>query len=337
MKKKILLILALMLVPALLCSCNKGSSILNEYNLQNNSGLDYAVDSDLTYADGFASNIAVVPSDAENTSGSEKLHSESALLVDATTGEVLLQKNPHTKEYPASTTKILTSLLAIKYGDINASRKVGSEVLITESNVVLCDFREGDYIPFDIMIHGAMLKSGNDAAAALALFASDNLDDFAKLMNEEAKKLGATESNFVNPHGLFNENHYTTVYDMYLIFNEAIKNEYFVDVLASTNYTGTFSRTTAYGEYSINCSYPNTNQYISGQRTAPSYISVVGGKGGYTEVARRSYVMLANANGHQYIFVIMKSESVNEMYDDLDYLMTLIPDNSSSSEYSDDK
>ena len=248
------------------------------------------------------------------------------MLVDVNTGEVLFQKNPHKKEYPASTTKILTSLIAIKYGDANSVRKVGDEVIINENNVVMCDFRQGDLIPFDIAIHGALMKSGNDAAAVLALFAADNMSDAVALMNKEAKSLGATESNFVNPHGLYNDNHYTTAYDLYLIFNEAIKYSKFVDTLSCMKYTGSFTRKTAYGDYSIGCSYTNSNGFLTGSYATPDGIKVYGGKAGYTEVARRSYVMLAESNnGHKYIIITMRAESNSLMYKDLSALLNKIP------------
>ena len=171
------------------------------------------------------------------------------------------------------------------------------------------------------------MKSGNDAAAFLALFAADNHTNFAELMNKEAKALGATESHFVNPHGLYNDNHYTTAYDLYLIFNEAIKYSKFVEALSCKQFDGSFSRKTAYGDYMISCSYTNTNQYVSGSLPTPEGITVLGGKAGYTEVARRSYVMLAEANNHKYIIITMKADSNNNMYDDLSELLNKIPVN----------
>ena len=258
MKNRLLKIVLSGIMTLSLFGCGKSADkIANQYTV-NNSGAELYADIPLTYTDGFSSNIAVVGADAVNSPGSDKITSDAALLVDVNTGEVLFQKNPHKKEYPASTTKILTSLIAIKYGDANSVRKVGDEVIINENNVVMCDFRQGDLIPFDIAIHGALMKSGNDAAAVLALFAADNMSDAVALMNKEAKSLGATESNFVNPHGLYNDNHYTTVYDLYLIFNEAIKYSKFVDTLSCMKYTGSFTRKTAYGDYSIGCSYTNS-------------------------------------------------------------------------------
>lgn len=327
MNKKIFLIITFILSAVMLCACADGTSILNTFSEDLPIETGGVSDSPLSFAEGFASKIAVVPADAANSEGSDRLHSDAALLVDVSDGSVLFQKNAHKKEYPASTTKILTSMLALKYGDANASRTIGEEVIITEDNVVLCDFRIGDVIPFDILINAALLRSGNDAAAALALFAAPTLDKFADLMNEEARKIGATESHFVNPHGLYDDNHYTTAYDMYLIFNEAIKYDKFVNVLGTVKYQNSFIRKTIYGEYTINCEYASGNQYLQGKSTAPSHVKVIGGKAGYTEKARRSYVMLVEANGHRYILVTMRADSNDEMYEDLDYLLSHIPDN----------
>lgn len=328
MNKKICLIITFIISAVMLCSCGEGTSILNTFygDLQTNEEGGIA-DAPLSRADSFASKIAVVPEGSANSEGSERVHSDAALLVDVSDGTVLFQKNAHKREYPASTTKILTSMLALKYGDTSASRKIGEEVIIHEDNVVLCDFRVGDVIPFDILINAALLRSGNDAAAALALFAAPTLEEFAELMNKEAREIGATESNFVNPHGLYDDNHYTTAYDMYLICNEAIKYDKFVKVLSTVKYQSSFTRTTAYGEYTINCEYTSGNLYLQGSAQAPEHIKVLGGKAGYTEKARRSYVMLVESGGHRYIIVTMRAESNDDMYADLDFLLQHIPDN----------
>lgn len=325
MKKKIRLILTFLVLTLFTCSCGKSSDLLNQFEINSNTVINYTETIPLSYSSGFASNIAIIPEGADNSEGSTNIYSDAALLIDATTGEVIFNKNPYNKEYPASTTKILTALVALKYGDTSASRTIGDEIYFNEGNVVVCDYREGDVVPFEILIHGSLLKSGNDAAGAIANLVSGDFESFSVLMNEEAKRLGATESNFVNPHGLYNDNHYTTAYDMYLIFNEAIKYDYFINVISAKSYSGTFNRVTNYGEYVINCSYFNNNKYVTGEIAAPSHVKVIGGKAGYTEVARRSYVMLAEANGHQYIFVVMKSNSIDEMYHDLNYLLNLVP------------
>lgn len=325
MKKQIILIALCIL---LLCGCNKDTKILNEFEIKNNPAISYITDTDLTKAEGFASDLAVVPLDCTNSENSDKLYSEAALLVDATTGEILFQKNPHKREYPASTTKVLTALLAIKYGDVNSTVTVGSEeITFYEDNVVICDYRVGDEIPFDIALHGALMVSGNDAAGVLARFARNDLSDFADLMNEEVKALGATNSHFVNPHGLYNDNHYTTAYDLYLIYKEAIKFDYFINAVNTKSYTNTFKRTTTYSTYQIPCAYTSSVPFFTGVAKAPEHIEIIGGKSGYTEVARRSYVLHARANDHDYICVVMKSDSYDYMCADLTYLLSYIPDN----------
>lgn len=336
-KKTVVVIIMLLCMAVFLCSCGGGSSIMKNASSDVAPAIKKVSGSPIARADGFAANIAVVPADASNSPESDKLHSEAALLVDVNEGKVLFQKNAHHKEYPASTTKVLTSLIALKYGDKTASRKIGDEVIIREDNVVMCDYRVGDEVSFDVMIHGAMMRSGNDAAAALALFTADSLSDFADLMNREALELGATESHFANPHGLYDDNHYTTAYDLYLIFNEAIKYPDFISVLSCLKYDGSFNRMTAYGNYIINVSYNNTNQYLTGQRSTPDYIKIVGGKAGYTKLARRSYVMLAEANGHKYILVTMRCDDVNWMYDDLDFLLSMIPDEDTGTQQTEDE
>ena len=325
MKKITKLLLYVFLIVSMTACGKKKETISGTYELPVNKDSNIYADIPLSATDGFSSNIAVIGADETNSEGSEKLHSESALLIDATTGEVIFQKNPHKKQYPASTTKILTSLLAIKYGDQNAVNTVGNEVIINEDNVVMCDFRIGDQISFDNAIHGAILRSGNDAAAFLAKFVSKDLDEFAGLMNEEASMLGATKSHFVNPHGLYDDNHYTTAYDMYLIFNEAVKYKKFIDVISCKEYKGTLTRTTKQNQYTINSHYVNSNKYVNGALAAPKGIKVIGGKAGYTQLAKRSYIMLAEANDHKYIFVLMRHESLNDTYDDLNYLLGKVP------------
>lgn len=322
--KKLFIILCISIL--FLSGCAKDTTVLKEFEIKNNSAISYITDSDLTKVPGFASDLAVVPYDTANSPNSEKLYSEAALLVDVTTGEVLFQKNPHAKMYPASTTKVLTALCAIKYGDIYSTTKVTKEaVTFYEDNVVICDYRVGDEIPFDIALHGSLMASGNDAAGVLASFAADNLTAFSDLMNAEAKALGATNSHFVNPHGLYNDDHYSTAYDIYLIYKEAIKYDYFLEAIGCKAYSNSFVRTTKWGTYQIPVSYTSSVPFFAGRAVAPDYIEIMGGKSGYTEVAKRSYVLHARANGHDYICVVMKSDSYDYMCEDLMYLLTYIP------------
>ncbi|MEI3340415.1 MAG: serine hydrolase [Eubacterium sp.] len=133
------------------------------------------------------------------------------------------------KRYPASTTKILTAYLALKYGKLDDTLTVSQDAIYTlMAGSSICGLKPGDKITLEDALYGLMLCSGNDAANVIAEYISGSTEKFADLMNEEAKALGATQSHFVNAHGLPDEDHYTTAYDLYLIFNAAIKNEDFV-------------------------------------------------------------------------------------------------------------
>lgn len=324
MKKS--LILFLLIGIMLLTACSSDDKILNPYTEDINVHNGALNDFELNKAEGFASNLGVIDKDAPEYDKSYEIYSPIALLIDNTTGEVLVQKNAHDRAYPASITKVLTSMLAIKYGKTGTKRQVGNEIYFNEENVVTCAYRVGDDITFDIALHGALVRSGNDAAAFLATFVNESQEEFVQLMNEEAHKLGATNSNFVNPHGLNNEDHYTTAYDLYLIYKEALKYDYFRSAIAKYTYKNEFQRTTSYNTYRIPCEYNTTNPFFTGSATAPDHVRVLGGKSGYTEVAKRCYILHAEAdNGHEYICVVLKADTSDLLAKDLMYLLNCIP------------
>lgn len=323
---KRILVLAMLIFAMLLSACTSKETLLNQYTQDVILGNNNISDFELNKAEGFANNLGVIDKDAPDYDKSYEIYSPIALLVDCTTNEIIVQKNVHDKAYPASITKVLTSMLAIKYGDTNSKRKAGEEIIITEENVVTCAYRVGDDITFDIAIHGALIRSGNDAAAFLATFVNESQPEFVELMNEEAKKLGATNSNFTNPHGLTDENHYTTAYDLYLIYREALKSDYFRTVVGKYIYKNEFQRTTSYNTYRIPCEYNTTNPFFTGLATAPDHVKVLGGKSGYTEAAKRCYILHASAdNGHEYICVVLKAENQEKLSTDLMYLLNCIP------------
>ena len=117
--------------------------------------------------------------------------------------------------YPASITKVMTSLIAIKYGNLEDQVTVTEDAVISESGATLCGIKPGDTLTLEQLLYGLMLPSGNDAGAAIAIHMAGSIDAFADMMNEEAKRLGATDTHFMNPHGLHDEDHYTTAYDLY--------------------------------------------------------------------------------------------------------------------------
>lgn len=168
----------------------------------------------------------------------DQLYAASAILIEASTGQVIFEKNADQIMYPASTTKILTALLALEFGDLDQMCTV-SENAITfyEDNVTTMDLRAGETIPLRELLYGALVKSANDAANVIAESVSGNMNAFVGLMNQAAAVYGCTNTNFTNPNGLHNDNHYTTARDMALIAMEAMKNETFREMVATTSYT----------------------------------------------------------------------------------------------------
>lgn len=248
--------------------------------------------------------------------------SEAAGLFNIQEKEVKFAKNIFQKIYPASTTKVLTAYVALKHGDLQAVATVTEENLKLESGSTVCGLSAGDQISLEELLYGLMLCSGNDAANVIADMISGSTEEFAKLMNQEAKSLGATNSNFVNAHGLHNENHYTTAYDMYLIFHAAVQNEQFQQIINTQNHTGTFTNGT--GEI-VNKEWATTNKYLKGEEAAPEGISVVGGKTGTTNDAGYCLVLYSKKDDKiPYISVVYKAESRDNLYYEMSELLAEI-------------
>ena len=161
--------------------------------------------------EGFASDLCVVSD--ESVFDPDFLTSEAGALFDLNGHQTLYSKDAFETMYPASITKVMTALVAIKYGNLEDQVKVTDEAVITESGATLCGIKPGDTLTLEQLLYGLMLPSGNDAGVAIAVHMDGSIEAFADRMNEEAKRLGAVDSHFVNPHGLHDEDHYTTVYD----------------------------------------------------------------------------------------------------------------------------
>ncbi|MDF2616973.1 MAG: Serine-type D-Ala-D-Ala carboxypeptidase [Sedimentibacter sp.] len=149
---------------------------------------------------------------------------DTAVLIDANTGTILAGKNADQKMYPASTTKIMTAILAIEMGDLSDVITVDDDTPyeIAGSHIAL---EPGEIMTLKDLLYALMLPSANDSASAIAKHYGGTTEEFVNLMNEKAKELGAYNTHFVNPHGLHDENHYTTAADLALITKYAMQNE----------------------------------------------------------------------------------------------------------------
>ena len=261
----------------------------------------------------FASNLCVtndVNFGQDNMQFAKTAEGAGAFNID--THQVLYSQNLFEKLYPASTTKILTAYIILKNCDLNATVTVSHDAANPGHSSSVCGLKEGDVITVQDLLYGLLLESGNDAAIALAEYCSGSVEEFAKLMNSTAKSFGATNSSFVNPSGLPDENHYTTIYDMYLIFSNAISLESFVAIISSQTHDAAY--TNAQGA-AVSKTFKNTCGYLTGAYTAPESVTVTGGKTGTTGEAGHCLVLLSqNAKNERIISIVYKADGKKDLY-----------------------
>lgn len=265
-----------------------------------------------TETDFFASDLCVTNTINFGLDKTDSQVAQGAGAFNLTTNEVLYSQNLFAKLYPASTTKILTAYIILRDCNLNDIVIVSESAADQPSDSSVCGLRKGDNITVNDLLYGMMLVSGNDAAEALAEHHSGSVEEFAKVMTETAHTLGATKSNFKNPSGLPDEDHYTTVYDMYLIFSEAIKQPKFVEIINSKSKQVLYS--TVDGNIK-DVTYKSNNRYHTGAKEAPEGFEVVGGKTGTTGAAGYCLVLYSkNPNGDDIISIVFKADGNYNLY-----------------------
>ena len=202
------------------------------YNVNSNvSSFNVLAGTGTGKADAFASDLCVVTEDRMGDGSVDMTQASAAVLFDVNNREVLYSKNAHERLYPASLTKVMTALVALKNASLDTVLTATDSVKINESGAQLCGLKSGDTMTLDQALHILLMYSANDAAMLIAENVGGSVDHFVEMMNEEAMRLGATNTSFANPHGLSDDNHFTTAYDLYLIFNEAIKYDSFNEII----------------------------------------------------------------------------------------------------------
>ena len=270
----------------------------------------------------FAGDLCVA-SDVNTDNGTDLSDVTSAGLFDVGSCGTIYAKNLFKQMYPASLTKIMTAFLALKYGHLEDTITASANVYISEPGAQLVGLKEGDKLTLDQALHALLMYSGNDASVAIAEYISGSVDEFCELMNREAAQLGATGTHFVNPHGLSDDSHYTTAYDLYLIFNAAMKYDKFKEIIGMTEYSTTYSdRDGKAKELNIK----NSNLYLTGDYNAPSKINIIGGKTGTTKMAGSCLILLANdQKGNPFISVILKADDRDALYGEMSRLLEQVP------------
>lgn len=242
-------------------------------------------------------------------------------IMDLTNEKVLFAKNVHEHLYPASLTKIMTALVALKYGNLDDEIFIDEIALDIDPESSVCYLEYGDVYTLRQLIYGLLIASGNDAGNAIANHVGGSIDAFVELMNEEAAAIGATNTHFSNAHGLQDENHYTTPYDVYLIFNEAMKYDVFTDAISKSSYVVTYKDSE--GEQ-YERTWTATSHYFTGEASAPEGISVYGGKTGTTDEAGACLSLLSKDEyGNSYFSIIMQATTKEDLYNDMNELLSL--------------
>ena len=264
----------------------------------------------------FASDLSVVGERSDEDTVYRPL---SGLLIPRGGGTSVYAKEVFTRRDPASTTKIMTALLALKYGNLQDIVTVTDDCVINEAGASLANLHPGDRISLEQLLYGLMLPSGNDAANAIAVHLGGSLEGFADMMNREAQALGALGTHFVNANGLTAKEHYTTAYDLYLIMNEALQYPEFRNITGSAQYTAYYED--ANGK-TLTRTWKNGNRYISGTESPPETVRVFAGKTGTTMAAGNCLVLGAeNGAGEEYISVVLKAAGREELYQSMSYLL----------------
>jgi len=238
---------------------------------------------------------AVFPIEAELTA-------KNIYMVNVDTGMEIFSVDADEKVYPASTTKVMTALVALTYcGDLENTLVTVDERALSDlygTGSSLSGIKSGEVIPMLDLLYCLLLPSGNDAALAIAYFVGGDIANFVEMMNTKAEALGCTNTHFANPHGLHDENHYTSAHDLYLMTMAAMEFPIFKEIVSSDSYT----------IYPTNLSkqrkVTNTN-YMLNRYTDSYYSPTTGVKTGRTTQAGNCLISSATKNGYTYILVTM--------------------------------
>lgn len=316
-----LLAIVLLVNLVLITGCGKADYSLPYDTYSTNSSYTIKSTGNARKAETFATDLCVV-SQNYNESAVDMSEADAAALFSIDDSQTLYAKNVHEVLYPASLTKVMTALVAMKNGNRDDVLTASSNVIITESGAQLCGLKPGDTMTLDQALRILLLYSANDVAIMIAEKYGSTVENFCAMMTQEAHALGATNCNFVNPNGLTDEEQYVTAYDMYLIFQEACKYELFKEIISMPGYT-----TVYYDKNGDQVSFdkPNTNRFVNGDVQAPEGITVIGGKTGTTAAAGHCLILLSSdISGKTYVSIILKSSEGTILYTEMCDLLEII-------------
>lgn len=258
----------------------------------------------------------------------EVLDAKAAIVIDQDSGTVLYKMNDDERLAPASTTKIMTALLAVEMADMDMEVTVGREALFAQPEESLAGLRLGQRLFWRHLLDALMLPSGNDAARTIAvqlgrqLSSGKNLDEeeasrvFVQCMNERVKQLDLHNTHFMNPHGLHHPNHYSSAHDLAVIAKEAMKNELFRSIVGQSTADVMLVSSDMVAKMET---YSNRNRLLL-RGSKYYYEGSTGIKTGFTDEAGYCLVSAADRKGHHIITVILHS-SPNSVWRDAQELL----------------
>ncbi len=269
-------------------------------------------------ATSFAADLCVVSGDQSLDSVTLE-DDQEGLLLNINDKSVMYAKGAYDKVYPASITKIMTALLAFTNGNMDDVVTISEENVTLEEGSQRVGFQVGDQVTMDELVHCLLVYSGNDAASAIATHVGGSTENFVSMMNAYAAQLGCTGTHFTNPHGLQDENHYTTPYDIYLMLKEALKYPEFTEITQMGSYTANYK----YSDGSdASVVLTATDHYLTGEATAPKGVTILGGKTGTTNSAGNCLALLCqNEYGNPFVSIVMGASSKELLYQEMSSLL----------------
>jgi len=235
----------------------------------------------------FSSSVNILAADGINVSA------ESAVLIEVSGGRVIYEKNAYSRMPMASTTKIMTALVAIECGDLDRIVSVSEKAVGVEGSSIY--LYPGEKLSMRDLIYALMLESANDAAAAIAISTAGTVEEFARLMNLKAEEIGLEDTHFENPHGLDSEQHYTTAYDLACLSAYALRNDCFREIVS------TYKRVIPLRDNE------GSRVLLNHNRLLRSYDGAIGVKTGFTRKSGRCLVSSAERDGVTLVSVTLNA------------------------------
>ena len=250
---------------------------------------------------------------------SELTGKSSGALFSLEEKTIPFSRNLYKRIYPASITKLMTAILVLEYGKPDEVVTIEKEDLDLEEGSQMTGFQVGDQVKLGDLLYAILIKSGNDAAMAAARHVSGSTQIFVREMNDKLRAIGATGSHFTNPTGLHDEDHYTTVYDIYLMLYTASRFDTFLDIIRFSAYDIPVTRKDG---SAAKIRLDSTDSYLTRAVTPPRDVKVLGGKTGTTSVAGHCLALLSqNAFGQLYISVLVGEPTADSLYSDMNMLL----------------